>query len=238
MAMTAPGTTARDAGGGADLSGSAGTGALDALLTDAYGSSVRQFLPGRAGLVLAARLATRPRTVTRRSWALTRELARVAAGRSQLAPAGKDRRFTEPAWTGNPVLRRVLQAYLAAGGTVGQLLDDAELDWRDDRRIRFVAENLLAALAPSNSPLLNPSALKAALDTGGRNYVDGGRQLVKDLAHKPRIPQMVDPDAFTVGRDLAVTAGRVVLRTPVFELLQYAPRTPQVHEVPLLVVPP
>jgi hypothetical protein len=218
--------------------GAAGTGSLDALLSDSVGSSVRQFLPGRAALVLAAKLAARPLTVTRRSAGLTRELARIVAGRSELEPAKKDRRFVEPGWSGNPVLHRVVQAYLAAGLTVEQLLDDANLDWRDDRRMRFVADNLVAALAPSNNPLLNPAALKAGLDTGGKNFLRGGRQFVRDMATKPRIPQMVDRDAFKVGGDIAVTEGQVVLRTRVFELLHYTPRTPQVHHVPLLVVPP
>jgi polyhydroxyalkanoate synthase len=49
---------------------------------------------------------------------------------------------------------------------------------------------------------------------------------------------MVEPDAFTVGEDLAVTPGAVVLRTPVFELIQYRPTTETVHRVPLVVVPP
>ena len=218
--------------------GAAGTGSLDALLSDSVGLSVRQFLPGRAALVLAAKLAARPLTVTRRSANLTRELARIVAGRSELEPAKKDRRFLEPGWSGNPILHRVVQAYLAAGLTVEQLLDDANLDWRDDRRMRFVVDNLVAALAPSNNPLLNPAALKAGLDTGGKNFVRGGRQFVRDMATKPRIPQMVDKDAFKVGGDIAVTEGQVVLRTRVFELLHYTPRTPQVHHVPLLVVPP
>ncbi len=234
--MTAATTTGAPAGGEQDRAG--GTGSLDALLTEASGSSLGRFFPGRAGVVLGAKLAARPVTVTRRSLGLTRELARIVVGRSELAPTKKDRRFVDPAWSGNPVLRRVLQAYLAYGGTLEQLLDDANLDWREDRRMRFIVDNLVAALAPSNAPLLNPAALKAALDTGGSNYVRGGRQLVKDLSRKPRIPQMVDPDAFTVGGDLAVTEGQVVLRTPVFELIQYAPRSEQVHAVPLLVVPP
>ena len=222
----------------AGASAAGGTGTLDALLTDASGSSFRQFLPGKAGVVLATKLAVRPVTVARRSLGLSRELARIAAGRSSLAPAKKDRRFQDAAWSGNPVLRRLVQAYLAAGGTVEQLLDDANLDWRNDRRMRFVADNLVAALAPSNNPFLNPAALKVALDTGGQNYLTGLRQLIKDMSSRPRIPQMVDTDAFEVGKDLAVTEGSVVLRTPVFELLHYRPRTPQVHATPVLVVPP
>ncbi len=218
--------------------GAGGTGTLDALLTDSTGASFRRFLPGMAGVTMAAKLAAHPATVTRRSLGLTRELAKIAVGRSELAPAKKDRRFADPAWSGNPVLRRVVQCYLAAGGTVDQLLDDANLDWRQDRRLRFVAENLVAALAPSNNPFLNPAALKVALDTGGKNYLHGGRQLVRDLATKPRIPQMVDRDAFVVGRDVAVTEGQVILRTRVFELIHYMPRTEKVHQTPLLVVPP
>ncbi len=229
--------SSQEAEAAADAAGAAGSG-LDSLLTDSTGPSFARFLPGKAGVVLAAKLAARPVTVTRRSLALSRELARITVGRSELAPAKKDRRFVEPAWTANPVLRRVLQSYLAYGRTVEQLLDDANLDWRSDRRVRFLADNLVAALAPSNNPFLNPAALKAALDTGGRNFVTGGRQFVQDVVKAPHLPQMVDPDAFTVGKDLAVTEGAVVLRTRVFELLHYRPRTPQVHEVPVLVVPP
>jgi polyhydroxyalkanoate synthase subunit PhaC len=216
----------------------AGSGALDVLLMEAARGPVRQFLPGRAGVITAAKLASRPSTVARRGLALTAEMARIAAGRSQLAPRPKDRRFTDPAWQGNPLLRRVLQAYLAGAGTLEQLLDDANLDWREDRRMRFLVDNLVAALAPSNAPFLNPAALKAGLETGGRNYVHGARTLVRDLSKRPHIPQMVDQDAFTVGVDLAITPGQVVLRTPVFELIQYAPRAEQVHTVPVLVVPP
>src|ERR1035441_3894312 len=54
----------------------------------------------------------------------------------------------------------------------------------------------------------------------------------------PHIPTMVAPDAFQVGKDLAVTPGSVVARTEVCELLQYKPATPTVHQFPLLMVPP
>ena len=62
--------------------------------------------------------------------------------------------------------------------------------------------------------------------------------MVSDLAAPPRVPSMVEPDAFTVGEDLAVTPGAVVFRSPVFELIRYRPSTPQVRAVPLLMVPP
>jgi polyhydroxyalkanoate synthase subunit PhaC len=104
--------------------------------------------------------------------------------------------------------------------------------------VRFSAENVLDALAPTNFPALNPAALKATLDTGGRNLVQGSANLVHDLRKPPHIPAMVDSKAFTVGEDLAVTPGAVVLRTELFELIQYEPSTKKVRETPLLLVPP
>ena len=97
---------------------------------------------------------------------------------------------------------------------------------------------MLDALAPSNAPLTNPAVLKATLDTGGRNFVRGAANFARDMAKPPRIPSMVDTSAFTVGEDIAVTPGAVVLRTPVFELLQYKPQTSKVREQPLLLTPP
>jgi len=211
---------------------------LDVMLTDAALGPVRRLLPGLAGVKLAARLAARPLATTGVSVRTAAELARVAAGRSQVAPDKRDRRFTDPAWTGNPVLRRLCQSYLVGSTALERLVDEADLDWRSDQRMHFLVQMLVDAAAPSNNPFLNPAAVKAALDTGGRNYLTGARQFVQDMRSAPRIPAMVDGSGFQVGGNLAVTPGAVVLRTPIFELLQYAPRTEQVREVPLLLVPP
>jgi hypothetical protein len=59
-------------------------------------------------------------------------------GRSDIAPAKGDKRFADPAWAADPFLKRTMQAYLAANKTVGQLFSDAQLDWRDAERMRFV----------------------------------------------------------------------------------------------------
>ena len=131
-----------------------------------------------------------------------------------------------------------MQAHLASARTAWELIEDADLDWQDDERIRFTATNIVDALAPSNVPVLNPLSLKAAIDTGGRSAVTGVRRLVRDLATPPRVPSMVEPDAFTVGEDLAATPGAVVFRTDVFELIRYRPTTETVRAVPLLMVPP
>jgi polyhydroxyalkanoate synthase subunit PhaC len=211
---------------------------LDALLIDAALGPVRRFAPDGSTAKLAAGLARRPAATARRLRSLAAESGRIVFGTSTLAPSRRDRRFVDEAWTSNSVLRRLVQLYLAGGRTAEQLLGDAGLGWRDEQRMRFLSENLLEALAPSNIPLLNPASAKAAIDTAGQNLARGGVQLVRDLRSSPRIPEMVDRSAFEVGRNIAVTPGAVVLRTEVFELIQYTPQTDQVRDVPLLVVPP
>ncbi|HEV7209842.1 MAG TPA: alpha/beta fold hydrolase [Mycobacteriales bacterium] len=211
---------------------------LDVMLTDAALGPIRRLLPGMAAVKLAGRLTARPVATAALSLRTAAALGKVAVGRSAVEPPPRDRRFSDPAWTGNPLLRRLCQAYLVSGAALEQLVDAADLDWRSDRRMRFLVQMLVDASAPSNNPFLNPAALKAGLETGGRNYRDGARQFAQDMRTSPRIPAMVDGSGFTVGGNIAVSEGAVVLQTPIFELLQYVPRTKQVREVPLLLVPP
>lgn len=196
---------------------------LDVMLTDAALGPVRRMLPGKAAAKLWARLAARPADTTRLGLRTAGELGKIARGTSSVAPDKRDRRFTDPAWEGNPVLHRLCQSYLVGSRTLEQVVDDADLDWRSEQQLRFVVQMIVDALAPSNNPFLNPAALKRAVDTGGRSYLQGARQFVQDMASRPRIPAMVDGSGFSVGNNLAVTEGAVVLRTPIFELVQYAP---------------
>jgi poly[(R)-3-hydroxyalkanoate] polymerase subunit PhaC len=213
-------------------------GPLDLLLADGALGVVRRFRPDGAAFRLVASLAGKPQLVSAQAARLGAELAQIARGTSRLAPDRKDRRFADPAWTQNPLLRRTVQAYLAGSQTAQALLAGTGLDWRDDERLRFVLTNLIAAAAPSNSPLLNPAAIKSAIDTGGSSVARGLRALARDLAAPPRVPAMVEPDAYVVGRDLAVSPGAVIYRTEMLELIQYAPATEQVFRYPLLIVPP
>lgn len=211
---------------------------VDLLLAGSARGLARRMLPDRGWARLAGGLAARPGTLAHRGGTLARELAAVAAGRADRAPAKGDKRFADPAWQHNPWLRRSMQAYLATADTAYALLADAGLDWRDTERMRFVLDNLVEGLAPSNNPVLNPLGWKALIDTGGLSALRGARAFACDMATKPRVPAMVEPGAYTLGETVAVTPGAVVLRTPVLELIQYAPHTDTVHEVPLLMVPP
>ncbi|GAA4394967.1 PHA/PHB synthase family protein [Tsukamurella soli] len=211
---------------------------LDLLLVNSTRSFASRMAPNGAWARFAAALARKPTTVAETLGGLVGELGRVVAGSSQLAPARGDRRFSDPAWQGNPFLHRVEQGYLAAADAAEQLFEAADLEWSDAEKITFVLDNLVEGLAPTNNPVLSPLAWKALIDTGGLCAWRGARAFVRDMASKPRVPAMVDPDAFAVGETVATTRGSVVLRTRMFELIQYAPQTPQVARVPLLVIPP
>jgi polyhydroxyalkanoate synthase len=211
---------------------------LDLLLTGSAVGMAERMMPNTSWSRFVLNLAKQPRTVASRAGSLGRELLSIAEGRSDLTPARSDKRFADPAWQGNPLLRRTMQAYLATNNTVNQLFLDADLDWRDAQRMRFVLDVLTEGLAPSNNPVVNPLGWKALIDTGGQSAVRGVRHFISDMLSSPRVPSMVAPDAFTLGETIAATPGSVVYRTEEFELIQYSPQTDEVYAVPLLMVPP
>ena len=233
-----PNNTTRTPGESAEPDASKAVGMLDLVLPEATLGTLRRFVPDSSLVRYATHLASRPGLVARRAARLTAELAGIATGSSAIAPERRDRRFADPAWSQNPLLKRAVQTYLALGGTAEDLLADADLDWRDNTRLKFMLTNLIAASAPSNNPLLSPAAWKAFIDTGGLSAVRGARALVSDMSSTPHVPTMVARDAFEVGKDLGVSPGAVVARTDVCELIQYKPTTPTVYQIPLLVVPP
>src|SRR4051795_8541783 len=162
---------------------------LDMVLVDAARGPLRRLVPpAGTAFRFGTALVRQPGQLARRAGELAGELGRITVGSSELAPGKKDKRFADPAWTGNPLLRRAMQAHLATARTAWELIEDADLDWQDDERIRFTATNLVDALAPSNLPVVNPLSLKAAIAPGGKSPVKGLRRFVRDLANPPRVP--------------------------------------------------
>ena len=209
---------------------------VDILVTD---SPIRSsFLAPAPAARAAVRLAVRPARVTRRLGGLTVELAATVAGASARAPSPKDRRFADSAWRHSWLFRRIAQTYLAVRATADDLISDAELDWDAEEELRFAVENIADALAPTNFLWSNPTALKATLDSGGANLLAGGRNFLRDMSTSPRIPASVDTSRFTIGVNVAATPGSVVHRSEVFELIQYAPTTDAVRQIPIMIIPP
>ena len=185
----------------------------------------------------SARLGALARTpgIVDRSASLAGGVAAAVLGRSTFTPPKGDRRFADPAWVSHPFYRRLGQAYLTVERAIGDAVEDADIDWSTRERARFAAGILASGLAPTNTLVGNPTALKHAFDTGGASLVRGGRNLLGDLRHT-RMPRQVDASPFTVGENVGATPGEVVFRNEVLEIIQYTPTTPTVRTVPLLIV--
>src|SRR5271170_6185206 len=109
----------------------------------------------------------RSRGGVRRALALGRQGIEIAGGRSALASAKGDWRFRDPAWNDNPLYHRLMQLYLAWSEAMDQLVDSADLEWRDAERARFFMSIVTSAAAPTNLLAGNPAALKRVFETGG-----------------------------------------------------------------------
>ena len=170
---------------------------------------------------------------------------RASAGRAvgsetagPVSPAAGDKRFADPAYADNPLYFLLAQEYLLSGQLVTELLDAAALETVQDTKARFAAKFIHDALAPTNTLLGNPAALRAAFDTGGKSVVRGAKNMLDDLLHNGGWPSQVDSSGFEVGVNMAATPGAVVYRSDLIELIQYTPQSEQVHSVPLLFCPP
>ncbi|HEY3059720.1 MAG TPA: alpha/beta fold hydrolase [Chloroflexota bacterium] len=149
-----------------------------------------------------------------------------------------DKRFSDPAFQDNPFYRTWMQTYLAWCRGLDDLVDASSLAPADASRARFGLGLLTDALAPTNTLLGNPAALRKFFDTGGASAARGLTHMLEDVATNHGMPSQVDKSAFKVGGNLACTPGSVVYRNEVLELIQYAPATPTVFKRPLLAIPP
>ena len=147
-----------------------------------------------------------------------------------------DRRFSGDAWRNDPRVEGLIRAYTGLSDGVRQNLAASALDERSKAQWGFVLRQVVDALSPANCLATNPEALQIALDSGGSSLVEGMRLFTQDLA-RGRV-SMNDDTAFEVGRNVATTPGSVVFENDLVQLVQYTPTTAQVHERPLLIVPP
>jgi polyhydroxyalkanoate synthase subunit PhaC len=166
------------------------------------------------------------------------EMGRVMTAQSTVEPDAKDKRFTDEAWKTNPFYRMYLQTYVTWQQSLNAFINDADLDKKDADRARFVLSLFTDTVAPSNTLLGNPAAMKKMYETGGASLVKGLTHMLEDLANNGGMPSQVDMKAFQVGKDLATSPGAVVFKNEVLELIQFQPATQEVNRRPLLIVPP
>jgi polyhydroxyalkanoate synthase len=203
---------------------------------------------GRSLATVAVGTARHPVAVSRASARLLGGLLEASAATAArfvgAKPAGpvepepKDRRFTDVAWSENGLFYGVLQSYLLAARFALEAVAAADLSEPDASKANFAARLLVDSLAPTNILFTNPAALRRAFETGGLSLVRGAGHFLRDVATNGGWPKQVDTSPFRLGENMAATAGRVVYRNELVELIQYEPQTPQVHEIPMLFCPP
>jgi polyhydroxyalkanoate synthase subunit PhaC len=196
-----------------------------------------QDLVESAGILFKA-IVNEPKVATEQWLSFLSELGSIVAGKSERAPKSGDRRFSDAAWKESALHGGMLKAYLAWGDAVSGFVDKTSLSDIDKTRAHLVTEILIDAVAPTNSMLTNPAAVRKFLDTGGRSLWYGLKNYFDDLAKNGGMPSMVDESAFKVGETLATTPGGVVFRNELLELIQYTPTTPNVRKRPLVITPP
>ena len=156
-------------------------------------------------------------------------------------PEPGDNRFKDPDWSNGQVFDFWKQAYLITSRWAEDLTRNTSgVDDKTRKKALFYLNQMLSAMSPSNFPLTNPEVLRTTLATNAENLVQGMTHFVEDLGQSKdllRISQ-TDLSAFEIGRNLAVTPGKVVFQNDLIQLIQYAPTTDEVYERPLLVVPP
>jgi polyhydroxyalkanoate synthase len=151
--------------------------------------------------------------------------------------ADKDKRFNAPQWRDNPLFDMIRQSYLMIADRLLGSVDALEgVDEKQREKLRFATRAFVDAMSPSNFALTNPQVLERTLETKGENLLKGLEHMLRDLG-KGQLTH-TDPNAFEVGRNIATTPGKVIKRTPLYELIQYSPTTDEVFETPVVIFPP
>jgi len=192
---------------------------------------------GGAARVLAGSFVQHPLRTARHAQRYAQAVGKVLAGEDPAGLDGADKRFADPAWRSNPFYRRLRAWHGVTAQELSAFVEETPLSTRDRARAQLAASLWVDAAAPSNT-LLNPAALRRALDTGGMSLVRGARNLVHDIRHNHGMPSSVNKAGFELGRNLCLSPGRVVFRNEVLELIQYQPTVDKVHARPLVMCPP
>ncbi|MDZ5649412.1 class I poly(R)-hydroxyalkanoic acid synthase [Nitrospirillum sp. BR 11828] len=158
-----------------------------------------------------------------------------------ISPAKEDKRFRDKSWDESAVFDFIKQSYLLTAKYVQTAVRGVEgLEGKTAKKLDFFTRQFVDALSPTNFPLTNPEVLRVTLETGGDNLLKGLENLLGDLerGRGQLAISMTDYSAFEVGRNIAVTPGKVVFQNDLMQLIQYAPLTETVHKTPLLIIPP
>jgi polyhydroxyalkanoate synthase len=158
-----------------------------------------------------------------------------------VTPSKSDSRFKSEVWENNFLFDYIKQSYLIAAQNIQRTVSEVQgLDPQTARKAQFFTRQFVDALAPTNFVFTNPEVLRATVDSGGRNLIEGLHNLLDDLERGggQLSISMTDPSAFKLGENVATAPGKVVYQNDLIQLLQYAPSTQTVWKTPLLIIPP
>jgi len=156
-------------------------------------------------------------------------------------PETGDNRFKDPEWSSNPYFDFWKQSYLVTTQWADNVLDQTDgIDERTRQRAEFYFRQMGSAFSPTNFPMLNPEVVRETLASNGANLVQGMANLTADMNRSGDMLKVTQTDttAFEVGRNLAMTPGKVIYQNDILQLIQYSPTTDKVREVPIMVIPP
>ena len=176
-----------------------------------------------------------------RLWQSTTQRMLGAEVEPVIVPDRADRRFKDAAWNENALFDFIKQSYLLSAKYLLQVTSQKDgLQDKTQQKLEFYTRQFVDMLAPSNFVVTNPEVLRVTLETRGENLLRGLKNMLEDLERgKGRLAiRMTDLDAFEIGRNIATSPGKVVFQNELMQLLQYSPSTEQVHQRPLLIVPP
>lgn len=149
----------------------------------------------------------------------------------------RDRRFSDPKWRETPFSVLIHQSYLMFAEELEASTANIEgLDPARKAQLRFMTQVLLDALSPANFLATNPVAIERGKETDGASLMKGYEHLLADV-ERGQLTH-TDPQAFRLGENIAITPGKVVHETPLYQLIQYTPATVNVLTVPLVIFPP
>ena len=154
-----------------------------------------------------------------------------------IQPNPDDVRFSDPVWSNAATWDIIKEWYLAFTHRLQDMyFETPGLSDKERRRAAFWLRKWLNMVAPTNNFWLNPVAMERFVATSGESLARGFQNFMRDV--KAKNIQMVEPDAFVVGKDLATTPGKVVFRNRLVELIHYAPTTEKVRATPIVIVTP
>ncbi len=203
-----------------------------------------------AFVVMLSRLASDPAALLAKQSSLWQDYLRLWHNTAQrllgedtppiIPHDGKDRRFKDPAWQQSAVYEYILQSYLLTARWLQHTVSGVQgVDAVTARKLDFHTRQFIDALSPSNFVLTNPEVLRATLESNGENLVRGLQNMLLDLERGDgslRV-SMTNEDCFELGRNLALTPGKVVFENALMQLIQYSPSTKEVYQTPLLMIP-